>query len=179
VADLSGSSREKFFDIYYQPVEGKLEPVILFHPEYYRSMVVRLYNFDGNQVVPKSSPVISYEERVSRDGQPYKEITNAEFFPSYEEAEAYIASQKSGNYRIVSDDPFVSPVPLQALEHYELVYSSSGFKTTPSGGLIPEVKIFEYTPSPMPAVQTLEYRNIRPTSARLTGEMLGLGTAER
>jgi hypothetical protein len=144
VATLSGGSQEMFFDIYYQPREDKLEPVALFHPEYYRSLVVRLYNFDGSQVVPKSSPVISYEERVTRDGQPYKEITSAQFFPSYEEAEAYISSQKSGNYRIVNSDPFASPVPLQALEHYKLVHSSKGSKMTPSGNLIPEVKIFEY-----------------------------------
>jgi oligosaccharyl transferase (archaeosortase A-associated) len=177
VTSLGGNSPEVFFDIYYQPVEGKLEPVILFHPEYYRSMLIRLYNFDGKQVVPKSSPVISYEERVSHDGQSYKEITNAEFFPSYEEAEAYISSQESGNYRIVSDDPFASPVPLQALERYEVVYSSNGSKTMPSGGLIPEVKIFEYVPSPMPTVQTLEYRRLRPTSARIMGELLGIGAA--
>ncbi|MCJ7653997.1 MAG: hypothetical protein MUO97_01645 [Dehalococcoidia bacterium] len=144
VATLSGSSLEKFFDIYYQPREDKLEPVILFHPEYYRSLLIRLYNFDGKQVVPSSSIVISFEERVSRDGQPYKEITSAKSFPSYEQAEAYVASQKSGNYRIVSDNPFASPVPLQALEHYKLVYSSNSYKTMPSGSLIPEVKIFEY-----------------------------------
>ena len=146
VATLSGSSPEKFFDVYYQPREDKLEPVVLFHPEYYRSLLIRLYNFDGKQVVPKSSPVISYEERVSRDGQPYKEITSAKAFPSYEEAEAYISSQESGNYRIVNDNPFASPVPLPALEHYKPVYNSSSTRTMPGGGLIPEVKIFEYTP---------------------------------
>ncbi|MBN2463648.1 MAG: oligosaccharyl transferase, archaeosortase A system-associated [Dehalococcoidia bacterium] len=177
VTTLSGNRSEKFFDVYYQTRGDKLEPVILFYPEYYRSMVVRLYNFDGKQVVPKISPVISYEERISRDGQPYKEITSAKSIPSYEEAEAYISSQESGNYRIVSDDPFASPVPLQALECYKLVYSSESSRTMPSGGLIPEVKIFEYTPSPMPTVQTQDYRSIRPTSARLIGELLGLGTA--
>jgi len=145
LATLSGSSTEKFFDIYYQRQDNMLEPVILFYPEYYRSMVVRLYNFDGKQVVPSSSIVISFEERVSRDGQPYKEITSAKSFPSYEGAEAYVSSQKSGNYRIVNSDPFASPVPLQALEHYKLVYSSKGSKMMPGGGLISEVKVFEYT----------------------------------
>ena len=118
--------------------------VILFHPGYYRSLLIRLYNFDGKQVIPKSSPVISYEERVSHDGQHYKEITSAKAFPSYEEAEAYISSQESGNYRIVNDNPFASPVPLPALEHYKPVYNSSSTRTMPAGGLIPEVKIFEY-----------------------------------
>jgi oligosaccharyl transferase (archaeosortase A-associated) len=144
VATSSRSSPGKFFDIYYQPRDDKLEPVILFHPEYYRSLVIRLYNFDGSQVVPESSNVISYQERVTRDGQPYKEITSAKAFPSYEEAEAYISSQKPANYRIVSPDPLASPVPVPALEHYKLVYSSDGSKMMPSGKLVPEVKIFEY-----------------------------------
>jgi oligosaccharyl transferase (archaeosortase A-associated) len=144
LATLSGSSTEKFFDIYYQRQDNMLEPVILFYPEYYHSLVIRLYNFDGSQVIPKSSPVISYEEKVTRDGRPYKEITSLTAFSSYEKAEAYVASQKSGNYRIVNSDPFASPVPLPALEHYKLVYSSKGSKTMLNGGLISEVKIFEY-----------------------------------
>ncbi len=144
VAKLSGNIPDKFFDIYYQPQGETARPVPVFYPEYYRSLLVRLYNFDGKRVIPTSSTVISYEERLSRDGQPYKEITDAKSFPSYEAAQAYIASQKSGNYRIVSADPFVSPVPLEALEHYKLVYSSRGSKMTPSGDSIPEVKIFEY-----------------------------------
>jgi len=144
LATLSGSKKENFFDVYYQPQDDKLKPVILFYPEYYRSLVIRLYNFDGSQVIPKSSPVISYEERVARDGQPYKEITSVKAFSSYEEAEAYVTSQKTGNYRIVNSDPFASPVPLPALEHYKLVYSSEGTMMQPSGKLVSEVKIFEY-----------------------------------
>jgi dolichyl-diphosphooligosaccharide--protein glycosyltransferase len=144
VATLSGSSEEEFYDVYYLPQDSTLKPVILFYPEYYRSLVIRLYNFDGSQVTPQSSVVISYQEKVSRDGTPYKEITGVQSFPSYEEAEAYIASQESTNYRIVSNNPFVSPVPLEALEHYKLVYSSQGTTTQPGGGSIPEVKIFEY-----------------------------------
>jgi len=119
--------------------------VILFYPEYYRSLVVRLYNFDGKQVVPSSSIVVSYEQKITREGQSYREITGAKTFSSYEEAEAYVSSQKSGNYKIVSSDPFASPVPLEALEHYKMVYSSKGTKLQPSGGIVSEVKIFEYT----------------------------------
>jgi len=156
VATLSGSKPEQLFDVYYLPQEGMLKRVIICYPEYYRSLVVRLYNFDGKQVTPKSSMVISYQEKVSSKGIPYKEITSAKSFPSYEEAEAYVASQKSGNYRIVGThlipigdaalmtDPFISPVPLEALEHYKLVYSSPGSITQPAVGSIPEVKIFEY-----------------------------------
>ncbi len=144
VATSSGSSREKFYDVYYLPQDGKLKPLMLFHPEYYRSLVIRLYNFDGRQVTPQSSTVISYQEKVSREGVTYKEIIDVKSFPSYEEAEAYVSSQESGSYRIVSNDPFVSPVPLEALEHYKLIYSSDSTVTQPGGASIPGVKIFEY-----------------------------------
>ena len=140
----AGSSKEEFYDVYYQPQEDKLVAVYLFYPEYYRSLSTRLYNFDGSQVAPQNSNVISYEERISREGKPYKEITEARSFPTYEEAEAYISSQESDNYRIVGPDPFVSPVPLEALEHYKLIYSSESSIMQPNGGRVSEVKIFEY-----------------------------------
>jgi oligosaccharyl transferase (archaeosortase A-associated) len=144
LATLSGNKKEKFFDVYYQSQKGVLKPVTLFYPEYYRSLVCRLYNFDGKQVVPRNSMVISYEQKVNKKGQSYKQITVAKSFSDYSAAEAYITAQKSDNYRIVGSDPFVSPVPLESLEHYKLVYSSQGTMVQPNGKMISEVKIFEY-----------------------------------
>jgi asparagine N-glycosylation enzyme membrane subunit Stt3 len=146
LATLSGNSPDDYLGIYYQPGDNKLQPVLLFYPEYYRSLVIRLYNFNGGQVSPKSTTVIVYQEKKTADGQPYKQITDAKKFNSYEEAQTYITSQTSGNYRIVSADPYESPVPLSALEHYKLIYSSKGTVTnTMTGKVSPEEKIFEYT----------------------------------
>jgi oligosaccharyl transferase (archaeosortase A-associated) len=145
LATLSGSSPDKFYGIYYQLNNNTLEPIILFYPEYYRSLVVRLYNFDGRNVIPKSSIVISYQEKVTQDGQYYTQITSAQSFNSYAEAQNYVTSQKSGNYRIVSNNAFVSPVPLPAVEHYKLIYASKNLVADPGIGTVPEVKIFEYT----------------------------------
>ena len=122
-----------------------MQPISLFHPPYYRSMVVRLYNFDGKAVVPTESIVISYEEKVSSEGQRYKEIAGSWSFGTYEAAEAYISSQESGNYQIVSPDPFTSPVPLEELKHYKLVYSSDQLVAFADDKTVPEIKIFEYT----------------------------------
>jgi len=144
IATLSGSSIEEFADVYYQREKGKLNPIGLYHPEYYHSLVVRLYNFNGSQVIPKSSTVISYQEEVGPTGETLKEITNSQLFPSYEEAEAYVSSQQSSSYQIVGTNPFDSPVPLEPLEHYKLVYSSDSSIMKPDGGMISEVKIFEY-----------------------------------
>lgn len=144
VAELSGGERSEFYGTYYVAQDGALNSVTLFYPEYYRSLAVRLYNFDGEQFTPQSITVISYQEGVSREGVAYKEIIGVEYFPTYEEAEDYISSQESGNYRIVSNNLFVSPVPLEALEDYNLVHSSAVAVIQPGIGPIPEVKIFEY-----------------------------------
>ncbi len=129
IATWAGRKQTEFFDVYYLPQQNQMKLYI--YPEYYRSLSTRLYNFEGKAVTPQSIPVISYQEKVSQEGIPYREITSEEEFKSYEEAEAYLLSQESGNYEIVGTDPFISPVPLAALEHYELIYGS-------------EVKIFEY-----------------------------------
>jgi hypothetical protein len=89
--------------------------------------------------------VISYQEKVSPAGQSYKLIDSVQSFETYGKAQAYVTSQKSGNYRIVGANPYISPVPLEALEHYKLVYSSKSTVMRPGIGTIPEVKIFEYT----------------------------------
>ena len=88
--------------------------------------------------------MISYEEKTRRDGMLYKEIMSIKSCSSYKKAKAYVSSQESGNYKIVSDNPFISPVPLKALKHYKLIYSSDSRVKQPEVGMIPEVKIFEY-----------------------------------
>jgi dolichyl-diphosphooligosaccharide--protein glycosyltransferase len=133
-----------YWDIYYQLLVGQLVPKQVFFPEYYRSLAVRLYNFNGAEVTPKSTIVISYQDRVGRDGKPYREIKSLKSFTNYEEATAYVSSQKSANYLIIGTDAFVSPVPLAALEHYKLIHSSEGKVTLPNVGALPAVKIFEY-----------------------------------
>ncbi len=139
---------ENFYDTYYIAEKGRLRPIILYHPEYYYSLAARLYNFDGASSTPEKSIVISYQEKVSPTGHNYKEIADIRSFPSYQEAKAFIASQKGGNYRIVNDNPFLTPVPLERLKNYKPVYSSkSDMIQIPGIGTIPEVKIFEFVPS--------------------------------
>jgi oligosaccharyl transferase (archaeosortase A-associated) len=145
---VTAGSDEKFCDVYYQPQKNKMVPVLLFYPEYYRSLSVRLYNFNGDEVIPQQSTVISYEEKISSDGRSYREIETARVFTSYEEASNFISDQKSDNYIMVSEDPLISPVPLEALEHYKLVHSEESPEKPEfqvSSSLSNSVKIFEYT----------------------------------
>ncbi len=146
IAQWAGLDKSQFYDYYFfKQEENRLVRGVLFYPDYYRSLVVRLYNFDGQAITAGVSRVISYEEITLPDGQSAKVITDVQAFPSYEEAVAYISSQESGNYRIVSDSPFSSPISLDALEDYRLIHSSEE-ETVVSGVevAVPEVKIFEY-----------------------------------
>ena len=138
----AGSSQDEFYETYYLPTQdSKLEPITLFYPAYYRSMVSRLYNFNGKAVVPKETLVISYQ--LNEKGAPYKEITGSWSFSTYEEAEAYISNQESRNYRIVGPNCLATSVPLKELEHYELAYQSDA-EVTVADKRVPSVKIFRY-----------------------------------
>ncbi|MCJ7791302.1 MAG: hypothetical protein MUP49_02655, partial [Dehalococcoidia bacterium] len=138
MAQWAGKSVNEFYEIYYVPTSDGGQWAYLFYPAYYDSTVVRLYNFVGKAVTPTESLVISYEEKVTTEGEKYKEITSSKSFSTYEDAQAYVAAQTSGSYRIVGVDPFSSPVPLEKLNSYKLVYPLGVATNTTT------VKIFEY-----------------------------------
>ena len=143
MAEWAGSNVEEFRGVYYQRMQdGTLMPRVLYYPTYYQSIVVRLYNFDGKAVTSTQPIVISYEEK-EYGGEKYKEITWGQYFPSYEDARAYVAAQTSTNYKIVGDNPFSSIVPLEELNSYELVHESDA-RVGEGNMTLPAVKIFEY-----------------------------------
>jgi len=141
MAEWAGKNVSDFYEYYYLPAEQDGQWTTLFYPAFYQSMAIRLYNFDGKAVTPatNSSIVISYEEQIMSDGQKYKAITSGQAFATYEAAQAYIAGQTSGNYRIVGTSASNSPVPLEALADYERVYPEPDAAMTSA-----TVKIFKY-----------------------------------
>jgi len=101
---------------------------MLFYPEYYETLVSRLYNFDGEAVVPDRIVVITYKGNA---------VLEAKQFTDYQKAVEYVAG--TPNTKIVSADPTISPVPLGKMD-YNLVYSSGELVNN-----MPEVKVFGYT----------------------------------
>lgn len=146
MAIFAGKSQSQFLEIYYERMaNGKLKPIILCYPEYYRSMCSRLYNFGGKAVVPVNSTwVISYIERIGAKGNRYKEISDHKLFSTYKEAKAFLKTHP--NYKIVGIYPFISPVPLRKLEHYKLIYQSDSTVIKRGDETISYVEIFEYIP---------------------------------
>ncbi len=143
LAGLSGKQESDYYELCWQQREGKYDPLLVFYPEYYRTMAVRLYNFDGKAVTPASTLVMAWQERQLPGGQKFKEITELKKFRSYAEAESFISGQKSGNYSVIGIDPLVSPEPLEALTAYHLVYQSEETAGVGSTTQLPAIKIFE------------------------------------
>lgn len=141
-----GQSNTRYIETVYQVnAAGKLEPVTVYYPEYYRSMSTRLYNFKGEAVVPQNtSRVITCEDKIDSSGKKYKRIIFSKLFATYEEAEAYCLNNPKS--KIISSDPFISPVPLEKLEHYSLVYGSENVVNRNNDRKISYVQIFEYKP---------------------------------
>lgn len=145
MATFAGDVPENYFDIYYRVNNGTYEQVPLYYPTFYQSMCTRLYNFKGKEWTPPSNStvVISYTERSG-----FKEITSEQTFPTYEDGKAFLAT-KSGNWRIVGRDPFISPVPLDALTHFKWVHHSDNWaarfgENDPPIAYV--VEIYSYTP---------------------------------
>lgn len=139
----AGESPDDFHESYYLPQEdGTLMGVSFYYPSYYLSAVVRLYNFNGKAAMPDNSAILlTYEDKVSQEGISYHEVTSSREFSSYEEVEKYVTEHKYGKYVFGNFDPFVTPVPLEEMERYELVYKSDQEHDGKA-----KVKIFEFTP---------------------------------
>ncbi|MGD0779571.1 MAG: STT3 domain-containing protein [Dehalococcoidales bacterium] len=138
----AGQERAKYVPTYYMAQSNQLVPVQVFSPDYYRTLIVRLYNFDGKAVPAGKPTVLVYQMAQVNVNLEVKRLVDYKEFTAYQDALNYIASQNSTtqSYDIVGTDPFVSPIPLEAVENYKEVFNSAA-----SGNTTEPVKIFEYT----------------------------------
>lgn len=144
IARTAGRGSDDFFSVYLQQTQGYLEFKPYYEPDYYRTTAARLFNFDSKAVTEIQPIVIQYREITDDKGKVYKMIVDQKTFTDYQEALTYVESEGPENHRIVGDNPFVSPVPLEALDDFELVYTADTGITQQGMGLIPGVKIFKY-----------------------------------
>ncbi|HMB70239.1 MAG TPA: STT3 domain-containing protein [bacterium] len=141
-AEWAGMSARDWVERYEVPTTSGRDPMILYRPEYFRTMAVRLFTFDGRAARPSSSTVVvSYEEGEDPATDPRRAVAIRRF-ETYEEAEAYRASLPGSHHSLGSTDPGRSCVPLSPLRGYSLVYESPD---SPRGERISRVKIFEFS----------------------------------
>jgi len=142
VVKYAGQDDSRYFGVYYVSDGSQTQGVLLYYPDYYRTMAVRLYGFDGKAVVPNNVIAMTYGVRKDNQGNAYNFITDAKQFGSYGEAEAFVSSQPIGSWCIVSNSPLVSPIPLDGLADYKVAYESSQMRAF-GNSQVSEVKIFE------------------------------------
>lgn len=139
--------QNRYFEEFILREKSATRQVMLWYPDYYRSMTARLYNFDAREVAASRAVAIGYTERPGSGGT-YKEITSVQVFTKYDDASAWVATQKGGQYVIGSDDPFASPVSLSALATFKMVHGSPQSLSIGEKKTTPSVKVFQYQPIP-------------------------------
>jgi asparagine N-glycosylation enzyme membrane subunit Stt3 len=137
-----------FYEVCYEVDGERVRPVLIYHPEYYRSMSSRLYIFGGEEWIPHETPAYSFAARqvtdIEGNVRTVKIITDKKTFNSYEDAIQFTATNES--YEIVGTEFALSPVPLEKLENYNLKYKSPTTVLKRGDDTISQVEIFEYTP---------------------------------
>ena len=136
---------EVYRPTYYIQQDNNIVAVQVFSPEYYRTFWVRLYNFDGKAVTAVKPIVITYSVRTDRNGVSYRLVTESRQFEDYQEALNYVQEQGPDDHTIIGNNAFVSPVPLEAVPDFSVVYKSTRNINVQDVGSVPEVKVFEYT----------------------------------
>lgn len=138
----SGKDVNRYWETFLtkDPKTGQLGPLVLFHPEYYQTLMVRLYVYGGGSYTPQDTTyVITYRDHKNADGAVNKEILESRRFKTHEGAAAFIDRQGHTGRLIVGLNPKESPVPIEPLTRFKLVHES------PGGA--PAVRVFEYIPA--------------------------------
>jgi dolichyl-diphosphooligosaccharide--protein glycosyltransferase len=124
----------------------KLQRMTIFYPAYYKSMVARLYNFNGQAVKSPGCPVIIYKEI---NGQ--KWIQKIIDTPSHQEALDYASKNPLTDgslYTFGGTDPFLSCVDLSEVKDIRPLKGFGGVDLSFMSQTVKqgyEVKVFEYT----------------------------------
>ncbi|MFC1900910.1 oligosaccharyl transferase, archaeosortase A system-associated [Chloroflexota bacterium] len=145
VITWAGIEVKEFYEFYIWQENGKWTYGPRFYPMFYKTILTRLYAFDGEAITTQGVPVISFREITDeQEGVTFKEITSETVFETYEEAEAFVASQESPNFRIAGKIPTISPIQQDELEQFKLVHGSGETVISANQSGMPRVKIFEY-----------------------------------
>ncbi len=150
IATLGMGNLNRYFENYFvekMTLDGiSLRQEQYYYPEYYKTMLSRLYFFKGEEVVPQNSTwVIRFDIREDR-GVKYKIVKEEWLFSNYEEAREFLKDKESTKYQLVGKSPNISPVPLEKLDNIKLVYDTSGkvFNYLDDGKNLKGLVIFEY-----------------------------------
>jgi oligosaccharyl transferase (archaeosortase A-associated) len=131
----------QYLRLFFSNENGSLRPVVFYLPDFYRSMAVRLYTFDGKPARPQSVWVVSSRPYSSRGGL-IDVIQQAREFGTEQEAREFIAQHPEDTLTLGGMDPSKTCVELEAVPDFREVFSSDT-RTPEMGRAIRGVKVFE------------------------------------
>lgn len=145
----TGGKELDYYEPYLYPMGGdEYQPLVLYYPAFYRSMLSRLYLYGGREYVPQGTTwLVRYTEVPYRAGEFVKRIDETLQFPTYEQAAEFLRAQP-GDWRMVGLAFGESCVPLEPIERFRLIYKSPTIVGEAAGQSISRVEIFEYSGNP-------------------------------
>lgn len=113
VARWAGKPPSQFYELAYDG--GK--PVFLYHPDYYRTMAIRLFAYGGGSFIPShSSWAVALNAR--------REIIDSRRFATFGEASAFVATDPK-RWQLVGRHPLASCVPIEPLEFFTREFATA------------------------------------------------------
>lgn len=146
MAAWSGISNSNYVGGFLQEQGGEYGQFQIWREPYFKSMTARMFFFDGSEMAGNQGIGLSYKGVEMEEGVIVPVLTEAPKISSnFTELEEFVRTSKEKGYmaEIGSTSPAVSPVPLEALQHFRLVHESET-PVTSSGQKW--VKIFENVP---------------------------------
>lgn len=151
IADWAGERPERYVErVRARSSTGRHEARTVFYPEYYRTLLVRLYLFGGRGYVPRG-PAYVAEIAAGAAGTPPEMVRLSEH-PSLAAASAWLAGRDPSRFRLVGLDPAVPCVPLPASPAFTLRFNSPTAALLRDGEPVGQVVVFEIGSSPRGAL---------------------------
>jgi dolichyl-diphosphooligosaccharide--protein glycosyltransferase len=151
LASWVGRDPDRYYEnVFVRDEDGELVPRTVYYPDYFRSMITRLYRYQARGVsAPASTLAVAFRSRLDERGRTIKEIVATRRFEVYDEALAWVADHVEEGWRIVSDDAFASCVPLEPLRHYRKVHGSPTAVARVGDVSISSVEVYEHRVAPV------------------------------
>lgn len=141
------SARDTYQKYYYQQSKGnqnQYDPILTLRPDFFRSMISRLYIFDGTEKNSTGASLVQYGE-MQTGGQLIPAITRITPLTP-DQAEKAASEPITPGTDIVSIQ-YTHPITkIPALTHYRLVYESPTVTASDEYAEMHNVKIFERVP---------------------------------
>jgi len=109
-------------------------PTMLFFPDYFRTLAFRLFRHGGRGATPRG-PVLAVQLASGA-------VTDFRRIGSYEEASRFVVAAGRG-WRLASEDPYATCIPLEAWPRFRRVFSSAGDALRDGSERVGRVEILE------------------------------------